>query len=106
MHKPRGHHAVSAVGLPAGVPQGEGDCGAIDTAVPEDSAVVRPSAPGVAPAAEPTDDELDARARVVLGSMPALDELLAERVPLTLIVDLVSPFGPDSERIARDERDA
>ena len=71
--------------------------------------------PAIAPAAdapadaggssrEPTDDELDARARALLAGMTPLEDLVAERVPLSLVVDLVSPFGPDSERIAREER--
>lgn len=65
------------------------------------------SAPGddVATAQEPSDDELDARARAVLEGLPRLEDLLAERVPLTLAADLLSPFGPDSERIAREEQD-
>jgi hypothetical protein len=29
--------------------------------------------------------------------------LLEAGVPLTLLIDLVSPMGPDSERIAADE---
>ena len=53
---------------------------------------------------EPTDDELDARARAVLEGLPRLEDLLAERVPVALIADLLSPFGPDSERIARGEQ--
>lgn len=54
---------------------------------------------------EPTDDELDARSREILAGLPALEDLLAERVPLALVADLASPFGPDSERLAREERD-
>lgn len=68
--------------------------------------LVRASAHDDAQPTEPTDDELDARARVVLASMPPLGQLVEDRVPLTLIADLLSPFGPSSERIAREERDA
>lgn len=53
---------------------------------------------------EPTDAELDARAREILEGLPSIDDLLRERVPLALAVDLISPFGPDSARIAREEK--
>lgn len=75
--------------------------------VPEadDVPVVEPLPGGAFGAAdEPTDDELDARARTVLEGLPRLEDLLAERMPLTLAADLLSPFGPDSERIAREEQ--
>ncbi|QIK83080.1 hypothetical protein [Sanguibacter sp. HDW7] len=53
---------------------------------------------------EPTDDELDARSREILEGLPALEDLLAERMPLALVADLLSPFGPDSQRISREEK--
>ena len=75
--------------------------------VPEadDAPVVEPL-PGEAYGAadEPTDVELDARARAVLEGLPRLEDLLAARVPVALVADLLSPFGPDSERIAREEQ--
>jgi len=63
--------------------------------------------PGVAARDDATasDDALDVRAHELLADRPALEDLVAERLPLALVVDLLSPFGPDSERLAREERD-
>ena len=78
----------------------------VDVPVVDDGPAAEPL-PGAAIDAvdEPTDVELDARARTVLEGLPRLEDLLAERVPVTLVADLLSPFGPDSERIAREEQD-
>ena len=77
----------------------------LDVAVVDDGSAAEPAPGAPAGADEPTDDELDARARTVLEGLSRLEDLLAERVPATLAADLLSPFGPDSERIAREEQD-
>jgi hypothetical protein len=35
--------------------------------------------------------------------LPQLMDWLAEDVPLSLLIDLLDPIGPDSHRIIRDE---
>jgi hypothetical protein len=35
--------------------------------------------------------------------LPQLMDWLAEGVPLSLLIDLLDPIGPDSHRIIRDE---
>jgi hypothetical protein len=46
-----------------------------------------------------TDGGADARTRLAM-------KLLAAGVPLSLLIDLACPLGPDSERIAEAERTA
>lgn len=78
---------------PAAQPQPDAE------AVPAEDRVTLP-----VPVTEPTDAELDARSRRILADLPPLEEALERGVPLTLLADLLSPYGPDSERIAREER--
>lgn len=86
--------------------EGPGHEGPRDDAPGDDDAprTEPPPGPSYDVGDEPTDDELDARARAVLEGLPRLEDLLAARVPVTLVADLLSPFGPDSERIAREEQ--
>lgn len=55
-----------------------------------------PSAADTLPAADALPDE----------SADVTAELLRRGVPLTLLADLLSPFGPDSDRIVEEERGA